>query len=153
MRSGFFTLGILIAAGGIITTQLVIDRWDQFEFELPGMPEALTNLAGDASSSEAAIDSTTIYKWRDSAGNWQFGDTPPEQGAYEISQVQGVQSVKMHTPSPVSSDNTASTSELPQDITPLTPFTEPEKVQKLIEQARGVDQLMEDRKKMIDQQL
>jgi len=64
-----------------------------------------------------------------------------------------VQSVKMHMPAPVSNETSTNASDLPQNITPLTPFTEPEKVQKLIEQARGVEQLMEDRKQSIDQQL
>lgn len=153
MRSGFFTLGIIIAAGAIVGSQLIIDRWDQFNFKLPEMPKALTGLMGEPSSEESANATTTIYKWRDEMGNWQFGDTPPTEGAYEISQVQSVQSVKMHMPAPVSNETSTNASDLPQNITPLTPFTEPEKVQKLIEQARGVEQLMEDRKQSIDQQL
>ncbi len=149
MRSNFFTIGLLIAVGIFFVAPMFSDKWDQLKTKIPAMPEALQGVLGD-SHGEDKNDTTVVYKWRDAEGNWQFGDTPPAESDFETTNIQGVQSMQMYIPTAKKVIEKETEGETSKGITPLTPFTEPEKVKELMDKARGIEQLMEDRKQAID---
>jgi len=152
MRSNFFIIGILIAIGIFFATQMLDDNWEQLKTKIPVIPEALQGVL-DESDSKKRNDTTVVYKWRDAEGNWQFGDTPPAKSDFEVTNVQGVQSMQMYIPTTKQTIEKTTEGEAAKNITPLTPFTEPEKVKELMDKARGIEQLMKDRKQAIDEQI
>lgn len=152
MRSNFFTIGILIAIGIFFAVQMFTDNWEQLKTKIPAMPDALQGVLS-GSDSEKDNDTTVVYKWRDAEGNWQFGDTPPAKSNFEVTNVQGVQSMQMYIPTAKQTIEKTTESGSAKNITPLTPFTEPEKVKELMDKARGVEQLMKDRKQAMDEQI
>ncbi len=149
MRSNSFIIGLLIAIGIFFAAQMLADNWEQIKAKIPAIPEALQGVL-DESDNEKRDDTTVVYKWRDAEGNWQFGDTPPAESDFEVTNIQGVQSMQMYVPTAKQAIEKTSESEAATNITPLTPFTEPEKVKELMDKARGVEQLMKDRKQAID---
>ncbi|VAW86553.1 hypothetical protein MNBD_GAMMA18-1106 [hydrothermal vent metagenome] len=152
MRSNFFTIGLLIAIGIFFSAQMLSDNWEKIKEKIPAIPEALQGVL-DESDSEKKNGATVVYKWRDAEGNWQFGDTPPAKNDFEVTNIQGVQSMQMYIPTAKQTVEKVTESETAKNITPLTPFTEPEKVKELMDKARGVEQLMKDRKQAIDERI
>ncbi len=144
MRSGFFTIGILISAGAVIGGNYLIEKWDELDL---GFPKSITNTFKEEPQ---PAQPTTVYKWRDSSGNWQFGDKPPSEGAYEISEISGVQTMKMVTPKlPLPEEKPKADPAPTANISPLTPFTDPQKVKEVIDQARNIQTIQEERLKQI----
>lgn len=152
MRSNFFTIGLLIAIGIFFAVQMLGDNWEKIKAKIPAIPEVLQGMWGE-SDSEKKSDTTVVYKWRDAEGNWQFGDTPPAESDFEVTNIQGVQSMQMYVPTARQTIEKTTESEEAKNITPLTPFTEPEKVKELMDKTRGVEQLMKDRKQAIDEKI
>ncbi len=147
MRSNFFIIGIVIAAVAIFGSQIAGEHWEQLKEKTAALPEALHGLLGKPTDN--AIESTTtVYKWQDTDGNWQFGDTPPPNSAYETTNINRVQSVEMHTPT--HTEPQAVEKEAPQSTSPITPFTSPDKVKQLMDNARAIEPLLEQRKQAMD---
>ncbi len=150
MRSNFFIIGIIVAAIAIFGSQMAGDLWEQLKAKTATLPEALHGLL-DKPTDKAIESTTTVYKWQDANGNWQFGDTPPPNSTYETTNINRVQSVEMHTPTHI--EPQAVEKEAPQSTSPITPFTSPDKVKQLIDNARAIEPLLEQRKQAMDGQI
>ncbi|MBL1275472.1 MAG: DUF4124 domain-containing protein [Ectothiorhodospiraceae bacterium] len=103
---------------------------------------------------------TKVYKWQDKSGEWHFSNNPPPAGINSsVETYRSDVNITQAPPEPVpleeevqpeSSDSTAN---IPDGPSPLLPITDPGRVEQLIEDAKNVQQLVNDRKKNIDQQL
>jgi len=99
-------------------------------------------------------EKVSVYKWRDAEGNWQFSDTPPKNiNAQQI--LVGTDVNRDLAPLPPSPSTPA---EQPKNGKALlikdsgfSPTTiSPDKVSKLVDDAKGVQGLMDDRQKQLD---
>ncbi|MCF6218956.1 MAG: DUF4124 domain-containing protein [Gammaproteobacteria bacterium] len=150
MRSNFFIIGIIIAAAAIFGSQVAGDHWQQLKEKIPALPEALQALLNKPAD-KITESTTTAYKWQDADGNWQFGDTPPPNSTYETTNISRVQSVEMHIPEEIKQQ--PAETETPQSTSPITPFTRPDKVKQLLDNARAIEPLLEQRKQAMDAQI
>ncbi len=151
MRSNFFIIGIIIAAAAIFGSQMAGDHWEQLKEKIPALPSALQGLL-DKPTDKITDSTTTVYKWQDADGNWQFGDTPPPHNAYETTNINRVQSVEMHRPAEIKPQPTEKVAP-PSSSPTLTPFTSPDKVKQLLDNARAIGPLLEQRKQAMDAQI
>ena len=102
-------------------------------------------------------NTTQVYKWQDVAGEWHFSNTPPPAGIKgsvetyrnDINITQAVQPPVEVAPAPEEKKAT----DIPETASPLLPITDPDKVKKLINDAKNVQNLVNDRQKNIDQHL
>lgn len=87
----------------------------------------------------------TVYKWRDGQGQWHFGNTPPDGQPYETQTVEAVNVLPaVKTPQPDAKDAGG--------IHPLTPITDPGRVMQLVDDARQVEQRLQERAKRMEPQ-
>jgi hypothetical protein len=127
------------------------------------LDKTLSTLRGLFSSAPAITDShnekslppagTTVYKWQDAEGNWQFSNTPPPPGVASSTTTYNPDTnvTKAVKPEPPPAEPAAATTESSPSITPLTPYTDPQSVKQLIEDAKNVQQLMDQRQQVLDQ--
>lgn len=99
---------------------------------------------------------TLVYKWQDKNGEWHFSNQPPPEGVASNvttyrSDVNVMQAPKADQPPPQEKTTTAPGSD-PADP-PLIPLADPGRVKQLIDDAKNVQNLMDDRKRQIDQQI
>ncbi len=104
-------------------------------------------------------DSVPVYRWKDAEGNWQFSDAPPpeSQAAEQIMVGTDVNRdlAPVFTPRPA---ETASPKKSGKAIlikdSPLSPTTiSPDKISKLVDDAKNVQNLVDDRQKQLDDAL
>jgi hypothetical protein len=120
--------------------------------QTPSVPEAPSKGSLTATDKNA----TQVHKWQDSAGEWHFSNQPPPAGIkgsietyrndVNITQAPPVIEV---VPEPAEQ----ATDGIPTTALPLLPITDPDRVKKLIEDAKNVQKLVNDRQKNIDQQI
>lgn len=101
-------------------------------------------------------NATLVHKWQDSAGEWHFSNQPPPAGIkgsietyrndVNITQAPPVVEV---APEPVEQASDG----IPTTASPLLPITDPDKVKQLIEDAKNVQKLVNDRQKNIEQHI
>lgn len=137
MRAKFFLLGIAIAAGATWFG----NKWLEGDISIPGQ-------FGKATVTPS--QPVTVYKWRDDQGQWHFSNTPPADHAYETQSVQAVnilpavEAPEAKAPPPAGDTG---------GIHPLTPITNPGKVKQLVDDARQIEQRLQDRTEQMDNQL
>ena len=116
---------------------------------LKGLGE-VRSLAQDAGNKEA--DTTTVYKWQDESGEWHFSNNPPAEGiAHQVVTYRAdTNTLSMPTtPSPGSRPTEEDNDTAPQSSAELMPT--PGRIQKLLNDARAVQDLMDNRQQQLDQ--
>jgi len=103
-------------------------------------------------------NATKVYKWKDQSGEWHFSNTPPPAGLNSSVKTYRSDVNITQAPPPAlveekSETTTKSITAIPDSPSPLLPITDPGRVEQLIEDAKNVQKLVNDRKKNIDQQL
>jgi len=92
----------------------------------------------------------TFYKWQDAKGTWHFGDTPPKgTTAIEVS-VDTAANVLRPVAAPEAPAADTRTSTGASSIVPLPMTVNPAQIGKLIDDAKNVQHLMDDRVKSVD---
>lgn len=92
---------------------------------------------------------TTVYKWKDKNGEWHFSNQPPPEGvAAEITIYRSDVNVMPSPKADTSPEEKAANN--PGDI-PLLPITDPARVKQLIDDAKNVQNLADERQQQIDQ--
>lgn len=102
-------------------------------------------------------DSVEVYRWKDAEGNWQYSDTPPEGGTAEqvmVSTDVNRDLVPKLESRPAPIENKKGKAILIGDsaVGPTTAF-QPDKVSELIEEAKGVQEIMDQRQQQLDEAL
>lgn len=129
-------------------------KWSDISMpKLPSIPKlpTLPNLNSDEKEKSAPI---TTYKWKDANGNWHLGDTPPVDFEYETvitdpntNLIQGSTATFSETPSAPVKERP-----MPSTYSPTMAY-DSEKVGKIIDSARNIDKLLQQRKEQQDQLL
>lgn len=107
-------------------------------------------------NSKSTNNSVTYYKWQDANGNWQFSDKSPE--GLDITKVKVntntniLQSFKEKVSNKLETSQTTSEKDKEANI-PTSPIILPSQAKELIEDAKNIEQLMEDRQNKITQQI
>lgn len=96
-----------------------------------------------------------VYRWQDDEGNWHYSDKAPTDQHYEtqqlqsdINQIQSLNTRSSRETLPTSASNEVSSPYMKGGL----PIPSPEKVQKLMQDAKNVEQLLKQRQEMIDNQ-
>ncbi len=116
--------------------------------------EAASSVGDDTESNAKATAQTqpSIYRWKDSNGQWQFSDTPPANQTAEAMNVSGnlnkdlVATYEPPTEPTIENDVTTTSTAGPIPMT-----VSPDKVSKLIEDADNIQKLMDDRAEQMKQ--
>ncbi|NIB39569.1 DUF4124 domain-containing protein [Pseudomaricurvus alkylphenolicus] len=113
-----------------------------------GVNQALPDFSGDSSAP------TRVYKWRDKDGSWRYSDTPPEgidaQSLDINPDTNLIQGLPQKQSEQQKKSQPATDNDLPGVPLPLT--VSPDQVQKMMDDARNVQQLMDQRSEMLEQQ-
>lgn len=102
---------------------------------------------------EAPVE-TVVYKWQDKNGEWHFSNHPPPEGAAAStttyrSDINVVAPPQAESP-PTQESPAAKLADNP-GIPSLLPITDPDRVKKLINDAKNVQNLADDRQHQLDQ--
>ncbi len=105
-------------------------------------------------------DSVPVYRWKDAEGNWQFSDAPPANTTTAAEQVMVSTDVNrdlapVFTPSPVevATPKKSGKAILIKDRS-LSPTTiSPDKISTLVDDAKNVQNLVDDRQKQLEDAL
>lgn len=115
-----------------------------------GIPE-IPGLAKEEAEEKKA-GTTTVYKWQDKNGEWHFSNQPPAEGvASKVITYRSDTNVIQSTKAPAKPEP-ASEPETPT-ANPLLPITNPEKVKKLMDDAKNIEKLLQDRQEQMDQRV
>ena len=103
-------------------------------------------------------DQVTVYKWRDSEGNWQFSDTPPdgataEQVLVDTNVNRDLVPELRESPITTTTDSGGKAIFIKDSSLPTPTTLAPDKLTKLIEDANNVQQLMDNRQQQLDEAL
>lgn len=114
-----------------------------------GKVKSLTQQA----TSEAPVE-TVVYKWQDKNGEWHFSNHPPPEGTVGSittyrSDINVVAPPQAESP-PTQESPAAKPADNP-GIPSLLPITDPDRVKKLINDAKNVQNLADDRQHQLDQ--
>ena len=102
---------------------------------------------------------TTVYKWRDNSGEWHFSNQPPPAGvASSVKTYRSDINITQTPPPPPPVENATEepdkkTADIPQTASPLLPITDPKRVKQLIDDAKNVQDLVNNRQKALDAQI
>ena len=116
------------------------------DLAIPKLPSAIKT----PTSIKGTEGRDVVYKWKDKEGVTQFSSTPPPKGVEYTSKgydpdLNLIQSVKVKTEQPEeSADETKKQVKKPSDIG--NPYS-PKKIEKLFEDAKNVEKLLNDRMK------
>jgi len=99
---------------------------------------------------------TTVYSTRDASGVIEFSDSLPTNDSNTKSitidgNVNLIPAVPLSKKVPVNNENTAKDSF--DDISPMTPYTDPGKIKQLVNDAQNIEDALSDRKTNLDKQL
>jgi len=99
---------------------------------------------------------TSVYKWRDSSGEWHFSNQPPPAGvASSVKIYRSDINITQTPPTPVKNEPEQppekKTTNIPETAAPLLPITNPERVKQLIKDAKNVQGLVDNRQQDLDQ--
>ncbi len=121
---------------------------------LSDVNETVGGLSGSSSESENPGDfgKTRVYRWQDANGNWQYSDTPPPSQSAETllinPDVNIVQSTELpKDPEPEEKETDAKGSGIG---VPLPMTVSPGEARQLIEDAKGINDLMQKRQETLD---
>ncbi len=99
-------------------------------------------------------DKQTIYRWKDASGQWQFSDKPPAENASEEIQLSGhlnrdlAEKVTTKTKPTTSTENNPAPTKNTEHSTKLSP----ENIAKLMDDAKNVQHLINDRNAQLNTQ-
>lgn len=100
---------------------------------------------------------TTVYKWQDAEGAWQFSNQPPPAGvASSVTTYRSDTNITQPPPAPVEKKPEPAAEQataIPTTPAPLLPITDPERVKQLIDDAKNVQNLVNDRQSTLDKQI
>lgn len=98
---------------------------------------------------------TTVYKWKDREGNWQFSNQPPPEDVASSVTVYhtdtNVTQAQKPPPLPSEESTTPTNNAVPATPAPLLPYTNPERVKQLMDDAKNVQNIMDQRQQAIEQ--
>lgn len=98
-------------------------------------------------------NSGEVYRWKDADGNWQFSDKAPEGINYQTEQLSSdinqIQSINRQAKRPEITPAATSATDSPY-IDGGLPIPSPEKIQKLMQDAKNVEQLLKQRQETLD---
>lgn len=94
--------------------------------------------------------SSVLYRWQDEQGQWHFSDSPPEQQLESKADLLP-ELVNVLPAAEISTNNPKHTAKKPRIALPST--INPANIPKLIEQAKDVQGLMDQRNQQIDKAL
>lgn len=112
-------------------------------------------MAGVEGSDDPNFGKTAVYKWRDSAGNWHLSDRPIGQagGRDELLHIDPntnlIEGVEVSAAKSASEVEQSRLDEVTNAV-PLPMTVSPDKVSKLIDDAKAVQSLMDNRTKQLD---
>jgi hypothetical protein len=120
----------------------------QTSLSLPKLPD-VPSLSDDEKKAPSV---TTVYKWQDENGEWHFSNQPPPEGvARKVityrSDANVIQPPKA-SPKPAQPSGEPETS-----ASPLLPITNPGKVKKLMDDAKNIENLLQDRQEQMDKRM
>lgn len=154
---------VLVGAAALTTLNPSADK--SVNPIMKGLSTVRSWFTGASSSLESAAKdplisggkATQVYKWQDASGEWHFSNTPPPAGIKgsvetyrnDVNITQAVQPPVEVAPEPAEKVST----DIPGSASPLLPITDPDRVKQLIEDAKNVQNLVNDREKNIDQHL
>lgn len=108
-----------------------------------GKSDLLSSFAISEPTSSAV--SSTVYRWQGKHGQWHFSDTPPENTEAQSEALPELVNVLPAQKTPASNQSSSrSSSVVPSTLNPAN-------IPKLIEQAKDVKALMEQRNQQIDE--
>lgn len=121
-------------------------------------PQSIPGAVDETETAENMEDqSRTVYKWRDKEGNWQFSNqAPTEDIATSVtvyrSDANVIQAVKPPEPEPETEVTEAEST--PVDTPPpLVPIADPERVQKLMDDTRNIQNILDQRQEDMNKRL
>ena len=126
-------------------------KWS--DISIPQLP-TIPKLPGLNSENPEELTPVITYKWQDADGHWHLGDTPPANYVYEIITVDP--SANLIQPVPAASKSTtAPTAKINTEQPSYSPATayNPEKVTEIMDSARNVSKILQQRKEQQDQLL
>ena len=123
--------------------------WDSLSYKAKALWADLTGSVSNVTDTQSE-QSTTVYKWRDSEGNWQFSDRPNPTGSSETVVVDANVNIIKSTPVPERKKETSSDAQSPQIGVPLPMTIAPDKVSKLMKDAKQVQELMNKRNEALE---
>jgi hypothetical protein len=139
---------------GLASVRANLDSW------FSGSSAHLENAKKDPLTAAGdAIDKnvTQVYKWQDASGEWHFSSEPPPAGTKSsIETYRSDVNIVQAPPPPVEVVPEATEqpdSDIPTTAAPLLPITDPERVQQLINDAKNVQELVNNRQQNIEQHL
>jgi hypothetical protein len=134
--------------------------WSLAMFKLPNMPKVelpfsdeVVNLGplGEEASKGGVVlgeGKTRVYKWQDEFGQWHYGEKSPEDvQTVESMVVNREQNVIVGIRKPVEplAEQSQVTQAKPSGDSPIESPYSPEKIQKLFEDAKGLQKVLDDR--------
>jgi len=120
------------------------------KFSTPDLPE-ITSL-GSAAASASSNNGNVIYKWKDAEGNLQFTSSPPPAGVeFTVKEYDPntnlIQSVQLPAEEIVEVADENDTEKPASPLDDVGSVYSPEKIEKLFEDAKNVEKLLNDRLK------
>ena len=126
--------------------------WQSMKYQVESSVTEMTQEAAKISGSENTGE-VKVYRWKGPDGAWVFSDSPPVQGDVDEVWVDPnqnlIQGIDLSKPDTVD----AETQEAASPSLPLPMTVAPGQVKKLMEDARGVQDLMDQRQQALEQQL
>ena len=112
-----------------------------------------SDLEGSDKPDPTQGSTTRVYKWQDADGNWQFSNQPPAEGVASSSRVyrSDTNVTQAVTPRASASEPTSSPEKTPAMASPLMPITDPGRVRQLVDDARNVQGLIDQRQQDLEQ--
>lgn len=156
MRKIISMLVIILVIAGIAPFILPLKngepllKWSDISIpNLPELPE-IAILKGDTSTS------VTTYKWRDAEAVLHFTDSPPDGVSYQTITVDPntnvIQSIRPSAPAQQTVSETTRRPAVPPAYSPTTAY-DPAKVSEILDSARNIDKILQQRKEQQDKLL
>lgn len=97
-----------------------------------------------------------VYRWQDDSGQWHFSESAPTQGEFDILTIDTRTNAVMTAP-PVAAETEATSAEtdIPDNphIAPALPIPDPQTTRQLIEDAKALQKLADERALLIESEL
>lgn len=126
--------------------------WQSMKYKVENSVTEMTQEAAKISGSDNAGE-VKVYRWKGPDGAWKFSDSPPPQGGADEVWVDPnqnlIQGIDLSKPAVPEAEN----QQPGGPAIPMPMTVSPGQVQKLMEDARGVQDLMDQRQKALEQQL
>ncbi len=114
-------------------------------------PNKITKAVSEKSGDD---HETKVYKWKDKKGEWHFSNHPPAKDVASSIKIYrndvNITQAPELPPEPTEPAEQPSTT-IPDTASPLLPITNPEAVKKLIDDAKNIQNLMDNRQKTLEQ--